>query len=286
MRAAIFLAWGMLLLSGIFSPTFATDGAKLPDSFIERLPISKDGWERRCANWSNTEWQPKISDGHLTIIAAPKRITPKYPVWIRLQAAVLTEKCGGSCGDVSAVWNEGKYWLIGYDSGEWGGSLWRFAPAQKPVSIFDGNISRIFKWGGDLYAAGGLAHMGMDRGYIIPIEPMANGEIRVLPQIDVGSSVRDIVITDENSAVAITASGPILVHKDGWIKKATDNSSWEILYPSSALRARDGNIYVGMRYAVARLKPVGKDTFKETWIVSKDCRSFKATAQRECKCIP
>ncbi len=259
-----------------------------PEGYIER-PIGFTSKEQGfCANWSLMSLTPMIVDEKVVIKNVPDPPSPQRPNWLDRQAEALAKTCD-RCLNIAATHQDGTGWLVGFNGGEWGGSLWRFQSGKPPTQIADGNISRLFEWNGQLYAAGGLAHLGLDEGFVIPLRGDGADRTRALRRIDTGSSVSDVVVLDANRVMVITFRGPRIVRRDGTVRRIPFGQDWqEFLYPRSAVRAPNGDIYIGLGYVTSHLRMKGQEVVGETWLVPSKCRSFRYVelSKGDCECLP
>ncbi len=72
-------------------------------------------------------------------------------------------------------------WLVGSDRGEWGGELVYLPPDGPSVTLHDGNVEDIYLLGHQLVATTGLAHMMMNRGFLLKIDRNDSGRYFAAP---------------------------------------------------------------------------------------------------------
>jgi hypothetical protein len=211
----------------------------------------------RCARWSNREWNVTAPGGKPAIDEHPP-------------AGVRNACSGGRGGQVFPV--DGG-WLGTEAHGEWGGSLcWKPTADGPSQPLYDGDpVIGVANTPKEHLALAGMDHMGTHTGEILAVEK-------------IGGSWRAKIVTRlQNTPYAflVEPSGALLVVTHEGIERVVDHRAtvvhrgrWSGLYPSSMARAADGTIYIGMRYAVARLKPEG-DHYVERWLVLGSCEGVK-----------
>jgi hypothetical protein len=157
-------------------------------------------------------------------------------------------------------------YLVGYNRGEWGGSLNWYTPQGAPggVLLVD-NVVDIIPGPPSTVVLTGLAHLGGDYGYLVELDE-ADGAFRIGRRVSLGSAPH---------AAMREASGSILVAThDGLLRIAPSHAIEDLvryadggLYATSIAIDAHGVIYVGMRGAVARFTPA-EHAYREQWLVA------------------
>ncbi|MBI2378724.1 MAG: hypothetical protein HYV07_32315 [Deltaproteobacteria bacterium] len=239
------------------------------------VPIDPDGERLRCANYARDEWRVSIDAGALTFSesnnheadtgpALPFTFTPKQQV-TRGRRHVLAVSDG---------------FLVGFDAGEWGGSLFWFSldGAQK-VKLGDENVHGLVPMGSDLVGAiEGLSHLGVSEGNVRWIERSAAGWHAEAPTaLDAGPST---FVAASDAIYVLTTKSLVRVGKD---RKAVTIQEVRTaqLYPDSMVIDAAGELWFGMRQFVVRMTPIG-NRYKETWFVHESC--VRAT-ERDLECV-
>lgn len=160
--------------------------------------------------------------------------------------------------------------FVGIDAGEWGGQLAWVPDSGARTEIHSGNIQAILEVNGGYYAFGGLAHLTLNRGSMLRIERNEDGSWRAVPVAALSGAPAAIAKVPGDSMFVVTSGALDVVHPDGALRVTHRNPMWSFLYPTSIAVTRGGIVYVGMRYAVARLTPEGSG-FREEWLVRTLC---------------
>lgn len=176
-------------------------------------------------------------------------------------------------------------WLIGYGGGEFGGSLWWYTAPTSGHRIAEGNVVAVVPMahGREALVFGGLAHMGTDQGRVFrftasPERP----ELRLVS--DLAASPQAVVAESEQSALVLTTRQLWRVPAAGAAESLCALDS-RFLYPRSVAVLPSGEVWVGMRHFVVRLKPAGGGSCDVQWFAPTDCANLvRHRAEGECTC--
>jgi len=106
-------------------------------------------------------------------------------------------------------------WIVGLNAGEFGASLWWFAPeGKKWYQISDDQVRGFVQTKQGLLALEGLAHMGIDRGKIIGVNRGANGQWQSDPFVDLGSAPDAATREKDGSLIVVTTRRLLHVRLD------------------------------------------------------------------------
>jgi hypothetical protein len=100
--------------------------------------------------------------------------------------------------------------------------------------------------------------------------------------VDLGESPHAFALAPDGSVVLVTSTKIHRIKSPGVIE-TIHNAAYSLLYPTSVVALRSGEIYVGMRHFVTRLTPTGS-SYEEEWLVPTDCLSFVEQDYR-CGCL-
>jgi hypothetical protein len=154
--------------------------------------------------------------------------------------------------------------LVGYNSGEWGGGLYSYAKSGELLQeILVDNVIRIVKLRDGYLVFTGIAHLFTDRGEVVFVKRDRDGW-RIAHRLDLTGKPRAFLDESERS---------MLVATDDRIVRVTNGRRVEVLYgnrhrfwePHSIVKDRNGTLYLGARYIVVRLRPRAVD-YVETWL--------------------
>ncbi|MCB1636416.1 MAG: hypothetical protein KDI51_17645 [Xanthomonadales bacterium] len=256
------------------------------DGWVESS--SPDDWPHpltMCANHGfGGEWQVALVDGRVTIREYEPGVVSASP----LPEAAYADLGEGARGARSYLPVEDGY-LVGFNAGEWGGSVWWLSTDGSShyrlgeSSVAGGNPVSFFRVGEEALLVSGLAHLSFRVGSIKHIG-RRDGQWRIIREVPLGTAA-EVAIEHPALGIVVIASDGILSYRDGQLTTLTEVGLGS-LYPNSIALAPDGSVYVGMRYAVARLNRTS-DTVQVAWFVPPTCRTLARSAgSPQCYCKP
>lgn len=165
-------------------------------------------------------------------------------------------------------------WFVGFDAGEYGGSLWWYPSSPGPgVKLSDRNVRAIIgEAGGQSFLVLiGLRHKGTRNGAVLTLSQGARADWKIVKQADLrgapqvyASSPAGLVIVTDASVERLTASGALEVLSD---------AEYGPMTPYSIALGADGEIAVGLRFFVHLLAP-GQPQYRHHWLVPPQCARF------------
>jgi len=250
----------------------ATPVAAFPPGWVRIEPSEE---RVRCANHSRDEWRIAIERGAARISKATTREPDSGPP-LPFELPKLQEVRGRR--HVLAV--DGGF-LIGFDAGEWGGSLYWFSrDGGKHAKLGGENVHGLVALGPDTaLAIEGLAHLTLSEGAVRWLErkqgSFADAGVTKLPDAPSTHVLAGDVV------YVLTTGSLVRVSRD---RRATvvQPVSTAGLYPDSMAIDASGTLWVGMRQLVLRLAP-DRERFSETWLVREDCRRAELV-ELDCVC--
>lgn len=255
----IFLIIIMLCLSSIDSL-----GADYPDDIAKWISLSppqigSDAWH--SVSWSDHEWQVYL-DGETVHV---KPYDPNQRMGEKPDFEITPSKETRGKEYTIRV-TDG--WLIGFNEGEWGGSLWWFSKTGKErYKISDDLINGYIQRDGTLFAMEGLAHLGISKGKVIKvIKNNKTGKYESITYSTLPEAPNAITLDKDRSMIIVTTSSLIRISLDGKIEKLVEGVFWNGLYPNSVVIDLHRNAYIGMRQGVARLS-LSESKPKIEWLV-------------------
>lgn len=201
----------------------------------------------------------------------------------RLQVAKLTEldsdplpfKLTHPAAGLRHVLKVDDGWLIGFDDGEWGGSLWWFnadgtqsrelekAQGGPPPAWHAGNVQALLRLGSVILAFTGIEHLTLDEGLLYLVERGPDGAWAATSVADLGAMPEAVVPVSGDAALVVTNKGLLSVSGSGHVQSLHDVHTAG-LYANSIATADGSVVFVGMREYVIVLTKTGS-TYAEQW---------------------
>lgn len=155
-------------------------------------------------------------------------------------------------------------YLVGFNKGEFGGSLhWFSERGDSTYQISRGNVDYIFEYKRKVYMANGLFHMGTDRGGINEMK-FTDGKWKVDQGIELPSK-SDIIMPYKDRLLIITTKTILFFDGTSNFDFVKKGGFWDVLYPQSAVVVND-DLFVGMRGGVYK---INLNTKNEEWLMPK-----------------
>jgi hypothetical protein len=250
------------------------DGPPLTLSSFDAVPPPSEE-DLYCANQGGPDWRVALRDDVVEVrrshdslqrdavpFALPKETWPQLLFEYRAR-----QGCGG--------------WLVGYNSGEFGGGLWSFSPDGKRfVKVAGGQVVGIHPTPEDAFlVVTGIAHMGMDRGGVLKVQQQADGVCRVVARVDLGSAVEASVAHGNDVVAALYDGRVIRVHVDMTVEELVEKPTAGSHYTLSGVII-DGHALFSKRFYLQRV-PLAADAGEATWLAPSQCKGAS-----RCKCFP
>ncbi len=279
------------------APTMPPDWIAIPQP---------DDAEKHCGNWAMREWHVTTSGNSVAISNNRVAAHDPLPSTISLRPNQVSQIGDRGARHVLQV-EDG--WLVGFDDGEWDGSLWWFSSDGKTSKELEGwsesawrsafakaahsgdyrdfpspgNVHALIKTPHGILAFVGLAHMTLDEGAVFSVSRGSDGAWK---------AVKIATIEGEPEAVAADSSGGVLVESNKGVSRVSDSGEvTELhaidtigLYANSIAETERGEIFLGMRQYVVQLEPVGS-SYTEQWYAPRDCPTFVHTDELSCSCV-
>ena len=159
-------------------------------------------------------------------------------------------------------------WLVGFDAGEFGGSLWWFSSeGESREQLWDDNVVGFTRDASGILALTGLSHLGSDYGKVLGVEKAQEGDWKAEALADLGAAPRTFTSESPESLLVVTTDGLVRVERTGVTELLFPMDRF--LYPNSMTLALDGVIHVGMRHFIMRLTPIDSG-YQQEWFVPLD----------------
>lgn len=115
-----------------------------------------------------------------------------------------------------------------------------------------------------IYALAGLAHMDTDEGRLLSFRRDGTHWL-IDTAATLASAPYAFARLGGDSLLVATPKGVLAIVAPHTAVTLASASTWWLTYPHSIVRDRAGNIFVGMRFAVAKLSAA--HSYQETWLV-------------------
>ncbi len=237
-----------------------------------------------CANHGfGGEWHVGAESGRVVVQEYQQRLEVSLP---------LPETAYASLGDAArgarSYLKVDDGYLVGFNAGEWGGSVWWLSSDGSSNDRLSetwgagGNPVAFFPAGEEVLLVSGLAHLGLREGSIKYIRRGDDGRWRIVRETPLGTAA-EVAIKHPTLGILIVATDRILSYRGGELQ-VLQRIELGGLYPNSIALGSDDEVYVGMRYVVARLTP-SERTVQATWFVPPTCRTLaKKLGSSGCTC--
>jgi hypothetical protein len=112
-------------------------------------------------------------------------------------------------------------WLLGGNRGEWGGEIVFVDRRGRQTKLVDDNIDSITRLGTRIFAAGGVAHISIDRGMVYEVLRDAQGHWSAQPWRVLPGEPWSSAPQPDGSWLIDTNGGTVVLAPDGEIRMAT-----------------------------------------------------------------
>jgi hypothetical protein len=254
-----------------------SDSSAPPDGWVLYPTPSAESEALNCGNYSMREWNVTLKDGSLKI-----RLDRDSVHWDPLPPEINSASVKAGSKTDRHVIRVDDGWLIGLNSGEFGGGLWWFSSDGKTNRrLIDDRVVGFVNTPNGVFALVGLAHKGSDFGRVLRITDGKVGDRQIETVADLGSAPQTFVVESPESLLVLTRRGLVRLKTSGKIESLF-KPNYRLLYPNSMALSSSGVIYIGIRLFVTRLTPDG-DHYKEEWLVPKNCTRFQVR-NLDCVC--
>jgi virginiamycin B lyase len=278
------------------SPTMPPDWIAIP---------APAGAEKLCAMDALRQWHVTLDGDALTVTKESWRSRDSLPFAIALKPDEMSDI--GDRGD-RHVLRVSDGWLVGFDDGEWDGSLWWFdndgktarklegsskadwqsamknaQPGSRPAYLRAGNVHAIVQTSSGVLAFTGVAHITIDEGSVFRLDRDSHGAWNAIRVSDLDGAPE---------AVSVVSPTDILVATNGSLWQVNDSGHAQKLHAldtrgfyASSLTAHDtGTMFLAMRQYIVRLTQTGS-SYAEQWFAPADCPTFVGGEGDSCKCV-
>ncbi len=203
----------------------------------------------RKANWSEVEWAVSLNNNGKPVA---RRKSSRGDCEAPEKVTRIAIEGPARFSEPSACLEVDDGWLVAYNNGEFGSSLyWSSTDGSHRYQFSALWVNQFLVDSGTVYAAEGLSHLHTSRGSIITMKKESGiwREEIFLTLPDCGQAMAAVC---PGEFVVVTATQLLLISKDRSAKVLLSKTGWQGLYPSSVVAVDERFIYVGMRQYVAR----------------------------------
>lgn len=222
----------------------------------------------KAANWSEFDWTVKLLNGIPIAIPAEQLHSTNSVLPFPIKAGAAEQR--GEPHVVKVV--DG--WLVGWNSGEWGGSVSWFSPdGSEKYQVCRDQVIGFFPGNNEVLAPAGLAHLDISYGKLLRLN-QSNGHWISRSVVDLKAAPEAAGIDKDGSLIVATTDRLVRIKSGEELTVILPKAFWRILYPNSLVVGETGNVYIGMRHGVARVEKTGRG-YRVLWLVPE--KSFLAT---------
>lgn len=266
----MFLATGLWMLGAGPGPVEAP--RKLADWYATAPP---DGERWSQANHdSKHEWVVKLEGGEV-VVGLQGQARPPSPLPFEVEHTADDFTFAGTV----LAFRVDDGWIASFNKGEFGGSVWWFAPdGRRRYRISGENVEGFVPTKAGVLMLEGLCHGSADEGSLRQLARNPDGLWASVPFADLGDP--PFVAARLGDDALLVVSNKRLARVDLATKRVeflVDAAFWHSLYPTSIVVEPSGRVAIGMRRGVARLDKVGADAKVEWLLPSKAVAEEKPT---------
>jgi hypothetical protein len=237
-----------------------------PDDFY-RATDPREFPDATCINFATCAWDIQDPSAPRISIAEPRRA-----VELPFELPPPPPKPGTRGRRYTLKVDDG--WLLGFNAGEWGGSVWWVAPDGGEIRVLDDDVHILdfFELGGRIWAPE-VWMKGHSEINVLELVRDSTGAWQIHRGPDLRESAEAAIVDGESLLIASWA-GVDEMSADGQLTTLFE-VDWFVGHartPRSIVRADDGTIYIGMMHAVVRLEP-SPDGYLEQWLIPPPCRA-------------
>jgi hypothetical protein len=280
----------------VSAPTAGVAQSLLPSTWkrLSGAP-SPGGAEYACSGRTPTSWQVRFENGQLKAQSVEEYVRRRddLPYEIDFSGAIDVQppapRIGGVRGGDPHAWAvtyardhagrqvvaAGSGWLVGFDAGEYGGSLWWYPSSPgSGVKLSDRNVRAIIGQpdSRSFVVLVGLSHMGLSDGAALTVGEVAGDTWKTLQQFTLRGA--PFVYAQDSAGLVIVTDASVERLKTSGELDVLSDVKYESMSPHSVALGPNGEIAVGLRFFVDLLTP-GQPRYRHQWSVPTKCTRFK-----------
>jgi hypothetical protein len=246
-----------LLFLLVFCSIGHAQNVPMPSSWTPiKFPESSSN-DLLCANYSDNEWHLSIDSGELVIAKSARETHTALP-----KHFTVTKDMSGT----PSVAKSDDGWLVGFDGG---GLWWVSENGRQSRELIDEHVRAIITRGNDLLVLTG--RVTSDEGKAYQYKPGALDGGTLLQIADLGSAPVANLVQDNKTVVIVAQTRVVAIDPSNQMHILLLNNDMNLLYPNSVVADPSGNLFVGMRFYVLRLKHDSGDQYQAQWYVPDRC---------------
>jgi hypothetical protein len=236
-------------------------------AWIKVAPPKAGSEEWSAARDSEYEWQVEMKNGrptaHRRNVKAEEAAT--LPALIKRNRGPHPEP-----GEIHSIQvTDG--WLISFDAGEGGGSLWWYgADGRQSYKVSNDHIRQFLPANRSLFALEGMANYNSSRGQIVQLRQNAQGQWMSIRFYDLGHAPYVGLVDGGGDFIVCTTDNLVRVHPDQTETVLLPKVFWSGLSPRSMAISATGDIYLGMHEGVSIVYPLNKAYMADWLLPNKD----------------
>jgi hypothetical protein len=159
-------------------------------------------------------------------------------------------------------------WLYIVSSGEGGGFVWWISSdGTKNYKVSSDQVSQYFQTAAGLLATEGSAH-GFSRGKVIRLKLSASGRWISEKFAPLNAAPAAAHLARDGSLLVATDADLVCVRTNGTVETLipASRACWQENWPHSMVVRPSGDIYMGLSFAVARLRKRGR-SYEQSWLI-------------------
>ena len=247
---------------------------RLLSEWVASAPPAKDSPEAGQANGSSADWSVFMRQGQPSVTLEVVRTGPDDYRRRNTRALPFQIKPSHDFSGVKLAAKVDDGWIVGFNRGEWGGSLWWFSPdGGKHYKVSDDEVDQLLVT--DTGVVGlttliyyiSLEHPNPKTGEVLRLVKSARGTWQAVNYVYL-SDAPEVAMQDADGSLVIVASHELLrVDRNRHVEVLLADGFWGALQltVTSIIRDTAGNYFVGMRAGVTRIRRAGK-SFQADWL--------------------
>ena len=265
MISLIFVGMGCLITGGATEVRPDEAPRKLADWYVTRPP-DLDKEQHLVANHDSRRNYVVALDGGEAVATVAWEHRP-HPVPFAITIPPDDPQAPGSKTTRSEV-RVADGWIESFFAGEFGGSVWWFAPDGKArYKISDEMVVGFVPTPAGVLMLEGLAHLDSSRGSLRRLVRGPDDRWTSKPFADLGDAPGVAALIDDESLLVVSLGRLSRVDLNTrQVEILVDNAFWQSLYPNSIVIVPSGQVFLGMRHGVARLDKIGASP-KIDWLL-------------------